>query len=176
MSDSFPLRCKCRRQSVTSLRCSRCFVPICPDCSTPAPVGMLCRECATNKPSRLYEVAPQSLGLAALASLATGLFCGWLLMGLGLSFGFFGLWGALGVGLAVGEVALRVTGRKRGLKMEILSGVSAALGILGGWALNGLSHGRVPTLEAFLFFFADPWHVLFFLIASGIAVARIRNI
>src|SRR3954452_14345658 len=33
----------------TGVSCSLCGRPICPDCMTPTPVGMRCRECASQK-------------------------------------------------------------------------------------------------------------------------------
>src|ERR1051325_2194451 len=105
MTTDLPLRCKCRRQAVTSLRCSRCSVPICPDCSTPAPVGMLCRECASNKKTRLYQVSAGSLTVAIPACLLTATFGGWLLSDLIGGFGFYRLLLGFVYGLVVAEVA-----------------------------------------------------------------------
>src|SRR5476651_635259 len=79
MTSSTPMRCKCRKQAITGLRCSRCFVPICPDCSRPAPVGMLCSDCARGKPSHLYQLDPRSFAAAIPVTLAAALFGGWLM-------------------------------------------------------------------------------------------------
>ena len=175
MSASLPLRCKCRRQAETSLRCARCSVPICPDCSLVAPAGMLCRGCARGAPSRLFQISPQSLGLGYLACLGAGLFFGWILMGVGRGFGFFALMGAFLYGLGIGEVALRVTGRKRGLQMEILAGVCAAVGVVGGWflAVPSSAHALPP---GYTLTFLDPMNILMLIIATASAVSRIRNL
>src|SRR5437764_8246786 len=135
MTSSVPVRCKCRKQAETGLRCSRCFVPICPDCSRPAPVGMLCRDCARGKPSHLYQVDPKSFAIAVPVTLAAGLFGGWLMASIG-HIGFFGAFAGFIYGMAVGEVALRLTGRKRGLQMEIMAGACVLLGLLGGHAIH----------------------------------------
>lgn len=151
MSSSTPLRCKCRKQAVTSLRCSRCSVPICPDCSRPAPVGMLCRECASNKKSRLYQVSAGSFALASLASVAAAALGGWILTSPDFTVGWmFEILLGFALGTGVGEVALRVTGRKRGLKMEIMGGVCACAGLLLGYAINWKLHPmpQTPDMEA----------------------------
>lgn len=175
MSTSLPLRCKCRRQAETSLRCARCSVPICPDCSVVAPAGMLCRGCAHGAPSRLFQVSPQGLGRGYLVTLGAGLFFGWLLMGVVRGFGFFSLWGAFLYGLGIGEIALRVTGRKRGRQMEIMAGVCAAVGVLGGWFLALPSHAQ-PLPPGYTVTFLDPWNILILIIATVSAVSRIRNL
>ena len=147
MSLSTPLRCKCRKQAVTSLRCSRCSVPICPDCSRPAPVGMLCRECASNKKSRLYQVSAGSFALASLASVGVAALGSWILTSPDFGMGsLFELLLGFALGTGVGEIALRVTGRKRGLKMEIMGGVCACAGLLIGYAINRLQH-PMPNLS-----------------------------
>ena len=149
MSTTTPLRCKCRKQAVTSLRCSRCSVPICPDCSRPAPVGMLCRECASNKKSRLYQVSAGSFALAALAALAAAAVGGWILTSPDFPMGgFFELVLGFALGTGVGEVALRVTGRRRGLKMDIMGGPCAGAGLLIGYAFNWVQNPMPPERVA----------------------------
>lgn len=175
MSSASPtMRCKCRRQAVTTLRCARCSVPICPQCSIVAPAGQLCRECADNRPSRLYQVNTGTLGRTALACLATALFGGWILTGVGAGYGFFQLWGAFFYAIILTEVALRMSGRKRGLKMEILVGSCAVIGLLGGTLLNATQRGAEP-LEVLLQFFLQPWNWVALLIAVGISIARLRD-
>lgn len=173
---SIPTRCQCRRKAVTTLRCARCSVPICPDCSRVAPAGMLCRECSSGKWSPLFQVSVGSLTQAYAACLAVGILGGWLLLHMLGGFGFFRLWGALLYGLAVAEVALRVTGRKRGSQMEILAGVCAGVGLAGGWLISGLFYGSAFTLDWWLSFLQNPWHYLLAGVAVVAAVGRVRNL
>ncbi|HLK55005.1 MAG TPA: hypothetical protein VKU00_00485 [Chthonomonadaceae bacterium] len=175
MTATQPLRCKCRRQAVTSLRCSRCSVPICPDCSIPAAVGMLCRECASNKKSRLYQVSAGSMALAIPACLLAAAFGGWLLTSIGMGFGFFGIAFGFLYGLAIAEIALRITGRKRGLTMEILAGGSAFLGIIAGWLITDSTH-PLFNHAYFLWHLSNPWSYVLLGVAIFGAVNRIRNI
>ena len=175
MTTSLPLRCKCRRQAVTSLRCSRCNVPICPDCSVVFPVGMVCRECGSNKKSRLYQVSAGSMALAIPACLLTATFGGWLLTGTFGGFGYFGMVLGFLYGYLIAEVALRITGRKRGLVMEILAGGSAFLGILAGWLITAALN-PMPGHPPFVAHFTNPWSYVLLSIAVFGAVNRIRNI
>lgn len=174
MSASYPLRCKCRRQAPTGLRCNRCNVPICPDCSIVAPVGMMCRGCARGGKSRLYEVSPGSLGLAFLACLAVGSFGGWIMAFFGFGLGFMGLWAAFVYGLLVAETALRVTGRKRGTIMEILVGVCVALGLIIGLGIQSTFSPEMGRL--LLYYLKSPFLYLSVGIAIVSAVGRIRSL
>ncbi len=158
---SLPLRCKCRRKAVTSLRCSRCSVPICPDCSTVAPVGMLCSGCGNMRNAPVFQMDAGSTALAALATLAVAAVGGWLLSSI--QFGIFNLLLAFLLGLAVAETAMRVTGRKRGPRMEALVGTCTALGILIGHVSSG----------AMIF---DLWFAAMVVIGTISAVNRIKYI
>ena len=135
MTDSLPLRCKCRKKEVTSLRCSRCFVPICPDCSKIAPVGMICRQCASSARSPAYQVDGASLAKAASVCLIVAIFGGWLLATLG-GLGFFAMFVAFLYGFGVGDIGYRLTGRKRGMSIEIMVGTCILIGILAGFAVH----------------------------------------
>jgi len=135
------MRCKCRKQAETGLRCIRCEVPICPDCSRSAPVGFLCRGCADGRRSlHLYQIDARSLALGYLGTLAVALFGGWIMADYGMRIGFFGCFLAFFYGNVVGEAGLRITGRKRGLPMEIMVGVCIALGLVGGLSLVAMLH------------------------------------
>lgn len=179
MTTDAPLRCKCRKQAPTSLRCSRCFVPICPDCSRVASVGMLCRECATGKKSHLYEVSAGNLTRGFAFSLAAASFGGWLLATMHsppYGIGFFFLWLGFLYGLGVAEVALRATGRKRGPQMEIMTGVSCIAGIVIGWGLHALTQG-IPEIGSYLLAsLKDPWTFVGIAAALFGAIGRIRSL
>jgi hypothetical protein len=136
---------------------------------------MLCRECGGPKNSPLFQVSAGSLALAFLVCLGVSVLGGWLLVGVGLGFGFFAFWGALLFGGAVGEVALRVTGRKRGLQMEMLAGGTTAAGMLAGWLIKALSFQPPPGVPvAFPLFPGSPLFYLMAGVAVFAAVSRIR--
>ncbi len=186
-STTGPVRCKCRRQAETGLRCSRCFVPICPDCSRPAPVGMLCRECARGKPSHLYMVDPKSFALALPVTLAAALFGGWL-MSTVRGIGFFGMFAGFLYGMAVGEIALRLTGRKRGVQIELMAGACVFIGLIGGYTIHFLTQSQllggqvaggeesVSVSRVALMYLLDPWMYVTIGVSVFGAISRIRNI
>jgi len=169
-------RCNCRRRAETYLRCARCEASICPDCQVSAPAGMLCRECASLRRSPLFQVSATSLLLASLACLAASAFGGWLLVSVGLGFGFFGFFIASFYGIAVAEVALRTTGRKRGPKIEFLAGASAGAGILIGAVLAGLPLGSLLIPFLIRHYLINPFFYIDLVIAVVFAVNRVRNL
>ncbi len=169
-------RCSCRRHAPTNLRCMRCDKPICPDCSVVAPVGHQCRECGRSRNASLLQASAGGLVLAFAASLGVALFGGWLLLGMGGGFGFFGLWIAYFYGLLVAETALRVTGRKRGLPMEIVAGVNAALGLVIGWLLPILARGGPQMLALLAASLHPSWTYILVGVAVFAAVSRMRNL
>ncbi len=143
------MRCKCRRQAETGLRCVRCSVPICPECSRSAPVGFLCRQCADNKrDSPLYQVSMGSLALGYAGSLGVALFGGWVMAYIGRPLGFFGFLLAFVYGIVVGETGLRIVNRRRGLPIEIMAGVCAFLGLVGGVLIDLVTRHSVFALHA----------------------------
>ena len=161
-NSSLPLRCKCRRKAVTSLRCSRCSVPICPDCSTVAPVGMLCSGCGNMRNAPAFQLDAGSTALAAAASLAVAALGGWLLVTV--QFGIFNLLLAFLLGLAVAETAMRVTGRKRGPRVEAVVGTCTALGII-------IGHMGAGGALSF-----DLWFMAMVVIGAVSAVNRIKYV
>ena len=173
MTTSASLRCQCRRKAETSLSCSRCDAPICPDCSVVAPVGMICRACARGGKNLLHQVSPGRFALAAAACLAASLFGGWVLASRVVGFDFMGLWAAFLFGIGIGEIALRITGRKRGRLMEILAGSSVVLGVAGGVAIDLLLH---PETAGRAFYLTNPLTYVMLILATISAVGRIRNI
>ena len=93
------------------------------------------------------------------------------------------LFGAFVYGGFAAEVILRVSGRKRGLKMEILTAVSLAVGALGGRLLVAvvqISGNHVPApphgaLDALLSLVQPtPIPLAALAVAIGAAVSRIR--
>ena len=113
------------------------------------------------------------LALAAAACLAASLFGGWVLASRVVGFDFMGLWAAFLFGIGIGEIALRITGRKRGRLMEILAGSSVVLGVAGGVAIDLLLH---PETAGRAFYLMNPLTYVMLILATISAVGRIRNI
>lgn len=135
---------------------------------------MLCRQCASPRNIALFQVSAGQIGAAFGAALIVGVLVGWLLVSVGMGFGFFALWGAILYGGLIAEVALRVTGRKRGLEMEIVAGICAGLGILGGWFLDMLRYQAPDGAGPALLFPTSPWFYAMAVLAVMAAVGRIR--
>ena len=110
--------------------------------------------------------------MAAVACLGASLFGGWIITAQVLGYGFMGLWVAFFFGIGIGEIALRITGRKRGLAMEILAGASVVLGMIGGFAIDLLLHPE----SAIGFHLMNPMTYAMLLLATVSAVGRVRNI
>ena len=173
---STPLRCKCRRHAETSLRCSRCNVPICPDCSHMYSVGMLCRDCMRGgKASRLYELAPAAFGKTLAVCLPVSVLMGWIIASISHIGLMAAIWGGLFQGLAVSEAGLRASGRKLGWKIEALVGSCIAIGLVAGWILISLP-GEIAPGEVLMDRLTDPWSWATLVWATVVGVARFRNI
>ena len=134
---------------------------------------MICRSCARGGRNLLHQVRPGSFALAAAACLSASLFGGWIIASQVIGYGFMSLWIGFFFGIGIGEIALRITGRKRGLAMEILAGTSVMLGIVGGFGINILLHPEIPLTG---FHLGNPLTYAMLILATVSAVGRIRNI
>jgi hypothetical protein len=124
------MQCARHPKVETFVRCGRCDQPICPDCMVSAPVGVRCRDCSRQNLDQIMKGSPKQYALGALCGFGSALLLGWMphtLFWLGIIFGYL-----------VGEATLRGGGRKRGLGMQAVAGLAAAL----GFVLWGLGWGR----------------------------------
>ena len=165
------MQCARHPKVETNLACGRCGKPICPACSISGPVGMRCRDCAAQNTSSLYKIRPERFALAAVMGIAAGTIVGAILdftTGTGFSLWIIIFAGPI-IGRFLGDLIIRAAGRKRGLPLEILAGVTVVVG------------GILAQL-----LFSD-WHELFadkerlivysvaVILTAGFAVSRIRN-
>jgi len=134
---------------------------------------MICRNCARGGKNLLHQVTPGRFMLAVIACLAASTFGGWLIASHVIGYGFMGLWVAFFFGIGIGEIALRITGRKRGLAMEALAGASTAFGVISGLAIH-LSLYPDPRMIAFEL--KNPMTYATLILAVVAAIGRIRNI
>ena len=134
---------------------------------------MICKNCARGGKNLLHQVSPGSFALAAAACLAASLFGGWFIVFHALGYGFMSLWVGFLFGIGIGEIALRITGRKRGFAMELLAGGSVVLGIAGGVGIEFLLHPETANIGYHL---TSPLTYVMLVIATVSAVGRIRNI
>lgn len=134
------MRCAKHPNEVTNLRCSRCEKPVCVRCMNYTPVGIRCRECATERRSGIN--APSGEHLLKAASVGAGI----ALVG-GVLWGFFplyGFWIALLLGFGGGELVNLAANRRRGPELQ-----TAAAGMVIACFLLALLVSRSRTLAAF---------------------------
>ncbi len=168
------MRCE-RHNAETVLRCGKCEKPICPDCTVFGPVGARCRECSSNSGSPLFQVRADKLAFGALIATVAAFAVGFLLVSTHIGLGFFGIWIALLGGGFVGETLLRTTDRKRGQKMEIAAGASAAIGALLALLVYNLTNGAPFSIGLiFAMLQHSPFYVVSIVVLVCSAVSRIR--
>jgi len=159
----------------TVLRCASCNELICPRCLVHTPVGAKCPTCASSKGVAVFTPSPLHIALAGGTGLVLGAVAGW---GAEFSVGYFTFILAFIYGGFAGGTILRASGRKRGLKMEVIAGVSLALGAVGGRVLTAASllasPGAVRPPLGVLAVLIDPFPMIAIAIVVAAAVSRIR--
>lgn len=167
----------------TGLSCATCGTLICPQCLVHTPVGAKCRDCASQKGNKLFMLSPLQAIAVIVVGLITGAAAGWAVEFGGL--GFFTLFLAFVYGGFAGDMTLRVSGRKRGIKMEVIAGLSMALGAVGGRLLIAAfqinSPGSVHPPYGILHILIDlvvpsPIPIIALVVVIASAITRIRYI
>lgn len=142
---------------------------------------MKCRECGLQRGGTLFAIAPHRMLAACAAAIALGAVAGFAVDFLG----FFALFVAVAYGTFAGEMIARASGRKRGIKLEVISGVGIALGAIGGplivalfltRGLGGPAPAAVALGEAIRLALPRPIALISLVIAVGSAIGRIRYI
>ena len=129
--------CAAHPERDTGLRCNRCDRYMCVDCAVRTPVGYTCRECVRGHEDRFYQGTLADYALVALASAAGGAaaIVATLLVGGFLILGFIL---APAIGGAAAQVALQLTGRRRGRQSGVVcAGAMLIGGIAAGFLLSG---------------------------------------
>lgn len=128
--------CAVHPQRDTELRCNRCDRYMCIDCAKRTPVGYTCRECVRGHENKFYQgtwidyalVAAVSAIGGALTVIVTSL-VGFLLIGFII---------APAIGGTAAQIALQITGRRRGRQSGYVSAGAMFLGgIAGAYFLTG---------------------------------------
>ena len=132
---------------------------------------MFCRSCASGAKGKLFEINPGVFAAAAGIGVAAAIFGGWILTNRGLSLGtLFELVLGFIYGTGLGELILRVTGRKRGTKMEVLAGALPIIGLLVGRIINETF--EMPGIASVGLF--SPVSLCLYAVAAYGAVNRVR--
>jgi hypothetical protein len=90
-------------------------------------------------------------------------------------FGIFMIWAPLLGGQAIGELILRITGRKRGPKIEIGTGVAATIGVIASFFTWGLTSGKPMDIMSIIGLLEQsPFYIIGAAIVVFSAVSRVR--
>ncbi len=165
----------------TNLRCASCGTPICPQCLVQTPVGAKCRACASGTSGVLFRPSLLQAAMAAGVGLAAGAVAG---LAVEFNLGFLSLFLALAYGGFAGEMIVRASGRKRGVRMEIIAGVTITAGAViarllaaPSIASMGSAHPPLGILNVLADLVApSPLPLLTLIVAVAAAVSRIRYI
>jgi hypothetical protein len=133
---------------------------------------MLCPSCGSNRASHLYQVQPGRLALAAIVGLAAGTIVGLGLQMVSGTFILFLLFVASAIGGGVGELILRITGRKRGPKIEFLAGLSIVGGALLSLLIRYGTHLSISLLVAQGYYLI--WFVIATVLMAAAAVGKVK--
>ena len=186
MSETTAPTCPRHPKTVTYLRCAACGTPICDKCAVETSVGYKCRACGTHHAGAYSP--PSALGMVGVA--LVGLLAGALGAGVLHYIGYWGIFLAIIYGRFVGGLALKTSGRKIGLLVDILTGESIAIGGLASslassflryqLIMRSLPH-NVPTPPpswSLLALALDPYTLVFALVITGVigaaAISRLR--
>lgn len=120
----------------TALRCYSCERPICIDCTNKTPVGYICPECKRNAEDKFYEATTRDYILAGSFLSITNLVLGFLIVLVIGDIGFIyfsiigGILGGGAIGRLLGNITLRLTGKRRGRYIPIMGAGFMIFGIL----------------------------------------------
>ena len=147
--------CAVHPERDTELRCNRCDRYMCIDCARRTPVGYTCRECVRGHENRFYEGTLLDYGVVAatcaiggaVLPFATTLIGGFLLLGIII---------APAIGGTSAQIALQLTGRRRGrysgyvaAGAVLAGGIASALLLFGGLGIFTLLYLALATSAAF---------------------------
>ena len=133
------MRCATHPEVETNLSCGRCGSPICPKCMVQTPVGTRCPDCAKLRRLPTFEVSSRQYLIASGVGVGVAIVAGiaWaLIFGLFPAIYFYVLLAA-GVGFAIGELISLSVNRKRGLRLQVIGGMSMVLSSAIGYLFMG---------------------------------------
>jgi hypothetical protein len=105
---------------------------MCVQCAVRTPVGYRCRECARAHEDRFFNATSRDYLIIAGVCGSAGLGLGLLMVVIGLNIALVGLVLGFPAGGAIAEIALRLTGRRRGRYSGEAGGIATAIGGLAG--------------------------------------------
>lgn len=136
--------CEVHPDRETALRCNRCNRLMCAECAVQTPVGYRCKQCVRQHEDKFFTGTQSDYAVVFLVAAVLG--------GIGaaitLSIGFllFVLLLSAPIGGAIGEVAMRLTKRRRGRYSGQIGAAGVVLGTI--VAVSALIGGFVPQMFA----------------------------
>ena len=153
------MRCATHPEVETNLSCGRCGRPICPKCMVQTLVGTRCPDCAKLRRLPTFEVSSRQYLIASAVGVGVAAVAGfaWAMIWNQIHFLVLSLLIAAAIGYAIGELISLSVNRKRGLRLQVIGGMSMVLSYL-------------------VYYLFVPWLDLYSIIglALGIIVAVIR--
>lgn len=128
--------CEVHTDQDTELRCNRCNRYMCIDCAVRTPVGYTCKECVRGHEDKFFEGTTADYAIVGATAFFFGSIGAFII---GMFGGFFWLTFIIAptIGAGIGQLALSLTGRRRGRQ----SGYICAGGVFAGGLLVGLFAG-----------------------------------
>ena len=139
MTESQTLYCYVHPNRPTTLRCNRCERPICADDAVLTPTGYRCRECIRSQ-QKVFDTALWYDYLTAffVSAIGSGI-ASWLVALIsGFFFGLGVLLLAPGAGAVIGNLVLRVIGRRRSRPLFLTAAAGMVAGALPALLISGL--------------------------------------
>ena len=125
--------CAAHPERDTELRCNRCERYMCIDCAQRTPVGYTCRDCVREHENKFFEGTIVDYGLVAATCAVGGALTPFVMLLIG-GFLILGFIIAPAIGGTAAQIALQLTGRRRGR----YSGYVATGGVLAGGLVSAL--------------------------------------
>jgi hypothetical protein len=170
------LYCYLHPKRPTTLRCNRCERPICAEDAVLTPTGYRCPECIRSQ-QKVFDTALWYDYLTAFFSAALGsAIASWLVVLIsGFFFGIGVLLLAPGAGAVIGNLVLRVIGRRRSRPLFTTAAAGMVAGALPALLITGLPlllngfHGLGALLPAI-------WEIVYLFMAVPAAYTQISGL
>ena len=147
--------CAAHPERDTELRCNRCERYMCIDCAVRTPVGYTCRECVRGHENKFFEGTAVDYGLVAATCAVGGALTPFVMLLIG-GFLILGFIIAPAIGGTAAQIALQLTGRRRGRYSGYVAGggvlaggIASALLLVGGLGLFTLLYLALATSAAY---------------------------
>lgn len=114
-------RCNSSEHENANIFCVRCDVSVCPKCIVHSPVGVRCISCGKSSLTVLNKMSIGLFGMTLFISSAAGIIIGCILMIMSSMYLYWIHWiGMIFAAYAISEIVYKVSGYKRGLKVQFI--------------------------------------------------------